>query len=199
MHRLHFAIAAAALLVLLTCSRHPTPAGTGVATTTDSGATAHTAPGGGMMGHGMMGGGMMGSQNPGPQKTQSSQPSDKAITFRIASVDNSMAFDTTTLKVKQGQQVRLVFHNEATVAALPHNWVLVEPGTATAVASAGIQAGKSHDYVPDSPDVIAHAKLAAPGETVDVTFTAPKPGTYPYICTVPGHAAVMKGQLLVGS
>jgi len=110
-----------------------------------------------------------------------------------------MAFDTTTLKVKQGQRVRLVFHNNATVAALPHNWALVKPGTAQAVASAGIQAGKSHDSVPDSPDVLAHTKLAGPGQTVDVTFTAPKPGSYPYICTVPGLVAVMKGQPVVSS
>ena len=36
------------------------------------------------------------------------------------------------------------------------------------------------------------------GETVDVSFKAPAAGTYPYICSFPGHlAAGMKGSLVV--
>ena len=41
------------------------------------------------------------------------------------------------------------------------------------------------------------SKLAAGGETVDVTFVAPEPGTYPFICTMPGHYIMMKGKLIV--
>jgi nitrite reductase (NO-forming) len=37
-----------------------------------------------------------------------------------------------------------------------------------------------------------------PGETKEVTFTAGAPGSYHYICTVPGHAALgMKGNFIV--
>ncbi|WP_268544067.1 plastocyanin/azurin family copper-binding protein [Candidatus Nitrosotenuis cloacae] len=37
-----------------------------------------------------------------------------------------------------------------------------------------------------------------PGETGEVTFTAGAPGSYSYICTVPGHAALgMKGNFIV--
>jgi plastocyanin len=41
--------------------------------------------------------------------------------------------------------------------------------------------------------------MAGPGETVQVTFTAPsKPGKYPYLCTFSGHyQAGMKGVLIV--
>jgi len=66
MHGLQLAAAAAVLFVPLTCSRHLTSPASGIATTTDAGATAPRAPGRGMMGGGMMGGGMMGSQNPRP-------------------------------------------------------------------------------------------------------------------------------------
>jgi azurin len=41
--------------------------------------------------------------------------------------------------------------------------------------------------------VIAHTPMAKPGETTEVTFTAPAAGTYPFICTVPGHYMLMKG------
>jgi azurin len=33
--------------------------------------------------------------------------------------------------------------------------------------------------------------------TADVTFTAPAKGTYPYICTFPGHYQTMKGVMTV--
>jgi azurin len=47
--------------------------------------------------------------------------------------------------------------------------------------------------------VLAATKLAGNGETVEVTFDAPKtPGVYDFICTFPGHfAAGMKGTLTV--
>ena len=47
--------------------------------------------------------------------------------------------------------------------------------------------------------MLANTTLAGNGETVEVTFTAPKaPGVYTYICTFPGHfLAGMKGTLTV--
>jgi uncharacterized cupredoxin-like copper-binding protein len=47
--------------------------------------------------------------------------------------------------------------------------------------------------------VVGAPKLAGPGETVVVTFKVPaKAGSYPYMCTFPGHyAAGMKGDLVV--
>ena len=47
--------------------------------------------------------------------------------------------------------------------------------------------------------VLAATKIAGPGETVEVTFKVPaKAGSYPFMCTFPGHyAAGMKGMLVV--
>ena len=47
--------------------------------------------------------------------------------------------------------------------------------------------------------MIAKSALADAGETVQVTFkVAEKPGSYPFICTFPGHfQAGMKGNLAV--
>jgi azurin len=47
--------------------------------------------------------------------------------------------------------------------------------------------------------VIAKTALAGAGETVDVTFNAPAAaGSYPYVCTFPGHfQAGMRGNLVV--
>jgi azurin len=47
--------------------------------------------------------------------------------------------------------------------------------------------------------VIASSGLIGNGETTEMTFKAPAaPGSYPYLCTFPGHyAAGMKGSLIV--
>jgi azurin len=116
-------------------------------------------------------------------------------TLEIGSVGDTMAFDKTTLEVKAGSKVTLTLKNNATSPAMKHNWSLVKPGTADTVGVAGIQAGEAKAYIPDSPDVLAHTSLTNPGETATVTFTAPPAGEYPYICTFPGHYALMKGVL----
>jgi azurin len=108
-----------------------------------------------------------------------------------------MRFDKTELTVKQGAHVHLVFHSNSKSPLLPHNWALVRPGTEAAVALAGLNKGEASGFVDPSPDVLAYTPLAAAQQTVEITFTAPPAGTYPYICTVPGHYLMMKGTLTV--
>ena len=50
---------------------------------------------------------------------------------------------------------------------------------------------------PPPDQVIAHTKLLGPGESDVIEFDAPAPGTYPFVCTFPGHAPLMNGQLVV--
>jgi azurin len=117
--------------------------------------------------------------------------------LQIASKGNRLEFDVTKLTVKEGERIKLVFVNKATLDVMPHNWVLIRPGTADKVGAAGQEKGEAGDYVDPSPDVLAYTPVAKHGETVEVTFTAPPAGTYPYICTVMGHWLSMKGELIV--
>jgi azurin len=109
-----------------------------------------------------------------------------------------MAYDKTTLTVPTRTTVHLTVKNNGISIGAPHNWVLVKPGTEPSVASAGLKLGEAASYVDvRDTNVLAHTSLAKPGETIDVTFTAPAPGDYPYICTFPGHYLMMKGVLTV--
>ncbi|MBS1964121.1 MAG: cupredoxin domain-containing protein [Bdellovibrionales bacterium] len=119
--------------------------------------------------------------------------------FSIGTKGDQLAFDKAKLTAKKGQTIKLTFSNKAAKdSGMQHNWVLVNPGKSDEVGQAGMAAGADKNYVPDSPDVLAKTKLAAPGETVTVEFKAPeKAGEYPYVCTFPGHYAVMKGMLVV--
>jgi azurin len=120
------------------------------------------------------------------------------VELQLSSVANTMTFDKTALSVPTGAEVHLVLKCNSTVATLPHNWALVNPGTEASVAAAGLKYGEKAGYIDiNDHDMLAHTPLAKPGETSEVTFTAPAPGTYPYICTVPGHYMLMKGVLTV--
>jgi azurin len=125
------------------------------------------------------------------------KPAQK-VELQIESVSNTMTFNKTALSVPTGAEVHLIFKNNSTMATLPHNWVLVKPGTEASVAAAGLKMGEPAGYfdVRDH-DALVHTPMAKPGETADVTFTAPEPGAYPYICTIPGHYMMMKGVLTV--
>lgn len=122
-----------------------------------------------------------------------------AAPLTIATKGDQMLFDKGKLTVKKGATVKLTFTNKAAKnSGMQHNWVLTNPGTSDAVGQAGIAAGPDKSYVPDLADVLAHTKMLQPGESATIEFKAPeKPGQYPYVCTFPGHYAVMKGILEV--
>jgi azurin len=120
------------------------------------------------------------------------------VEIELSTVANTMTFDKKELTVPAGAEVHLVLKNHATMATLPHNWVLVKTGTEASVAAAGLKLGDQAGYIDmRDKDMLAHTPLSKPGENTEVTFTAPEPGTYPYICTVPGHYMLMKGVLTV--
>jgi azurin len=121
----------------------------------------------------------------------------KPVDINIATVGNTMVYTTSALTVHAGQTVHLTLKNQATDATMSHNWVLVKPGTEASVAAEAQKAGEAGGFIPLVADVIAHTPQVKPGQTGDVTFTAPDPGAYPYLCTNPGHAQSMKGVLTV--
>ena len=109
---------------------------------------------------------------------------------------NALEFDTVSYTVASGDEVTLAFDNSSTVNQ--HNWVLVEAGTRDAVATDGTAAGPANDWVsPGDPRVIANTRLLDPGATGQVTFTAPAPGAYEFVCTFPGHNFTMFGDFVV--
>src|SRR5450755_883540 len=77
----------------------------------------------------------------------------------LATVGDTMTYDTASLTVKTGQKVHLVLRNNATTATMKHNWVLVRPGKEAAVATAGQAAGESAGYIELGPDVLAVTPL----------------------------------------
>jgi azurin len=138
---------------------------------------------------------------PAPPPAASAAPAPTAATqkveLEVSSVGNLMAFKQTKLSVPTGAEVHLTFKNSGTQDVMQHNWVLVKPGKEASVAAEGLAKAPDAGYVVPGPDVLAFTPLTKPGGTAEVTFTAPGPGNYPYICTFPGHYIMMKGVLTV--
>ena len=83
--------------------------------------------------------------------------------------------------------------------AMAHNFVLLQPGTDPAsFANEGAMHRGSDFIAPGlAGRVIAKTPMAGAGETAEVTLTAPGPGSYPFLCTFPGHAVAGMGGTLV--
>lgn len=111
-----------------------------------------------------------------------------------------LQYEQKELHAKAGERLSLTFENPD---VMPHNWVLVTPGSVGRVgtlADALIAASDAlvRHYVPDSPDILCHTRVLDPQKTTTIHFTAPaQPGQYPYLCTFPGHWAIMRGVLIV--
>ncbi|MEM0963683.1 MAG: plastocyanin/azurin family copper-binding protein [Bacteroidota bacterium] len=121
-------------------------------------------------------------------------------TITIQPVGNEMRYAQTEFTVSAGEPVTLVFENTADSPAMIHNIVVLNSDDTEDVDRVGIAAisAADTDFVPDDPAILAHTALSNPGETVQVTFTAPaEPGRYRYICTYPGHYALMQGTMIV--
>lgn len=118
----------------------------------------------------------------------------------ITPVGNKMEFEQTEFTVKAGSEITLTFENTATSPAMEHNVVLLTDNSGATINRVGQAAmgAAANAYVPEDKAVPAATGLAKPGETVTLTFTAPsEPGEYAYICTFPGHYAMMQGTMVV--
>lgn len=105
-----------------------------------------------------------------------------------------LKYDTELITVKAGTRLRLTFRNSDDML---HNFVLANPGRATAIGQAALDLGldgAARNYVPDSPDVLYHTALLQPGTSESIFFVVPeKPGDYEFLCTFPGHFQLMRG------
>ena len=122
-------------------------------------------------------------------------------TVELVATDN-MRFSTASIEARPGESLRIVVQTTGAMPkiAMAHNFVLLQPGTDPASFANEGAMHRGADFVAPglAGRVIAKTPMAGAGETVEVTITAPGPGSYPFVCTFPGHAvAGMSGTLVV--
>lgn len=121
-------------------------------------------------------------------------PAAVDTTIEIMAMGSTLAFETQEIAVKQGTRVRLRFMNHGT---LPHNLVIAKTDADVDVLAEAAAAAYETGFVPVQMKdrMIGYTALASPGETVELTFVVPPPGTYTYVCLISGHYTSMLGTL----
>lgn len=118
--------------------------------------------------------------------------------------DDAMKFNTKAFEVTAGESVSLTLKHVGKMPkeGMGHNVVILKAGTPLPAFAMKAMAAKATDYIPEDEEskklIVAHTKLIGGGESDTITFTAPtEPGAYPFVCTFPGHFAVMQGVMTV--
>jgi putative heme-binding domain-containing protein len=132
-----------------------------------------------------------------PNPWQKPIPNARAVRLEAG---KNLTFATPTLRAKAGEVLRLTFTNPDVV---PHNWVLVKPGTLKTVGETANRLiadpdAVARNYVPKADAVLVYTDVVPPQGSTAIHFRAPAAkGRYPFLCTFPGHWMVMNGELLV--
>lgn len=127
--------------------------------------------------------------------------SDDANVANVVITGNDlMQFSTKEIKVKTGQKVRLTLRHVGKLDAniMGHNFVLLKNGVDLVTFATAAAIERDNKYLPkDSQDIIAHTDLIGGGQVTTIEFDAPEPGTYEFLCSFPGHYAMMRGNFIV--
>ena len=124
----------------------------------------------------------------------------KPVTLKTTAVPGKMSWDPKEFIVSPNSIVAIEMNNPD---SMQHNMLVCSPGSLSEIGVAADKLGegaigKQRQYVPDSPKVLEIMGLAAPNTTGVLWFIAPaKTGTYPLVCTYPGHWRMMNGKLKV--
>lgn len=126
------------------------------------------------------------------------EPSNEANI--VISGNDLMKFDKSEIKVKAGQKIKLTLRHigKLNKQVMGHNFVLLKQGVDVAAFAGKAAVSAASEYIPEgTEDVLVHTKLVGGGETAVIEFDAPAAGTYDFICSFPGHYAMMKGKFIV--
>ena len=122
----------------------------------------------------------------------------------VISGNDAMQFNLKEFSATPGETISLCFKNIGSMPkiAMGHNLVILNKGISALSFGQKVLAsgGNSTNPLPSSllNDVLAHTKLLGPDESDTITFVVPaEKGDYDYVCTFPGHFAMMRGKMIV--
>lgn len=125
------------------------------------------------------------------------------VEIHVKTSPGQMKYDRPVISAAPGTKLRLIFENQD---EMPHNLVLCKPLEGKADKGLGVAQlawtlggeGMARGWIPESPRILAHTSMVPPHQQEELLITVPeKTGIYPYVCTFPGHAMVMNGELRV--
>ena len=117
----------------------------------------------------------------------------------VIEADDLLRFNMTTIHVKSGGSMTLVFKNTGKIPSMQHNFVLLKAGADAARFGNAAMNAKQDEFIPKAfqDQVVVHSRLLQGGQSETLTFAVPPKGTYSFLCSYPGHFSVSKGTLIV--
>ena len=128
-------------------------------------------------------------------------PAQEVLKIEITCNDQ-MTYNTKSFEVTSGDKVALTLKNVGKIPlkTMGHNLVILKPGTNVAAFAGKASADKTNLLPLDAESkalIFKNTKRLGGGESDTIYFIAPEPGTYPYLCTTPGHFSEMQGVMTV--
>ena len=142
------------------------------------------------------------SRLPAGDRERAAAAIDKLVirTIRIEAPVAEMKFSIPGFTAEAGEEIEIEFVNPD---HMPHNLVITVPGALESVGLKAEAMAKEPDafarnFVPQTAEVLFATRLINTGETARLRFTVPsRTGSYPYVCTFPGHWRTMNGLMQV--
>ncbi len=126
---------------------------------------------------------------------------DNAVAEITIDGNDQMKFNKTEIRVKAGQKVKLTLNHVGKMekSVMGHNWVLLALGADMAAIGQAAASAEKTDYIPAEfkDQIVEHTKMLGGGESTTIEFEAPAVGSYDFMCSFPGHYALMKGKFIV--
>ena len=117
----------------------------------------------------------------------------------ILNSNDQMKFDKKIIRVNSNQKITLTLNHNGRFPAssMGHNFVLIKKDVDVNEYALRAAGARNSEYIPEGDNEIAYTKMLGGGESDTITFDAPEPGTYVFICSFPGHYQLMMGEFIV--
>lgn len=121
----------------------------------------------------------------------------------VVEANDQMQFNKKAFEIKAGDTIKLTLKHVGKLPkiAMGHNLVILQKGTNLAGWASKAMTAAATNYIPvdeaSKKAVIAKTKVLGGGETDSVTFSIKEAGEYQYLCSFPGHFALMQGKITV--
>ena len=133
-------------------------------------------------------------------KNVEAEEGEEGVTEVLLTGNDQMRFNLKEIKVNAGDEVKLTLKHigKLGVKVMGHNFVLLKPEVEINDFARKAVDAKENDYIPKkTDDVIVHTEMIGGGEQTSISFKAPEKGVYDFICSFPGHVALMQGKFIV--
>lgn len=122
------------------------------------------------------------------------------VKVKLSTKGDDVSFDLSQIEARADRPLNITFVNRASAdSGITHNVVVLMPGAEAAVIQRLADRGYQIEAFEKDPDVLGFGHALAPGASETLVVRFPGPGTYPYVCLMPGHADMMgmRGDIVV--